>query len=877
MIASSIGSRISEGARRTRRWSSWSTTFCAATLSISNLLAADIPVTTVNDSGAGSLRQGLSVATSGDRLVFNSLLNGSTLTGGSALSVSQPVTLYDPNTITLTDSHAYVLAKPMSVDWAGSFSLGGVLSDGVTSGSLIKTGTGTLVLGGSNTYTGGTIFNGGTLRLLNDHALGTGTLSVHNLVGSTFLEMADGVKLGNNIDLQSELVVKQNAGTTVRIDGIISETGGPQDIGTSGTGTLILSGANTFSGGIYVSNDSTIRAENSSALGTGQVTVAGALTLDLANGINVGNHLHLGNNFTANVNTGSATLSGLIDEIATSRLTKTGDGTLILSGNSNSYTGTTTVNAGDLQVQGSIVSDVLIANISSTLSGAGQVGNVTNDGFIRPGNSGVGNLTVNGNFTQNAGGTTEIEINSAGNTPGVNNDHLTVTGQANLGGTLNVVAVGGGVFQSGTNFTILNSTGVVNGQYTQVTDNLSMFGLVLSYNANDVVMQLVQTSTFAGTGRTTNEVSVGTALDNITLTSSGDLFTMINTLGAQSSDQQQRSMDQLSGSIYGSTQTIGLQVGDQFLQRIITRLVSNGTFLASVPAGVTTADSGVRGQLANDSINGWIQGYGVGGSLRTDGNGAGVRYSQGGGLYGVDLGQDETGVIGIVGGNSYVGYHDGYDSKGQLTAYQVGLYALKHNDLAYVLGTANYGYNDYVSNRTVNVGGIDQFLRGTFGGNQFGAYAETGLKLHAGWFHLQPLLGLQYLYLSQQGFSESGGPAALNVAGAQANSLRTSLGGRLVVDRLTGPWGSVWTPYWHTRWVSEVLDDDRIITASFNGAPIGGAFTSHGTKLGQNYGVFGKGVAVQLSDQWAMYGNFDVMFGGRLYTETGSLGAVYSF
>lgn len=874
MIASDL---YRVGKRRSRWWSACSTSLCVATFSISNLIAADLSVTTVNDSGAGSLRQGLSAAASGDRLVFDSLLSGSTLITGTALSVTQPVTLYDPNAITLNDAHAFVLAKPLSVDWAGSLSLSGVLSDGVTAGSLIKTGTGTLVLGGSNTYTGGTVFNGGTLRLLNDHALGTGTLTVHNLVGSTFLDMADGVKLSNNIDLQSELVVKQNAGTTVRIDGIISETGGPQDIGTSGTGTLILSGANTFSGGIYVSNDSTIRAENSAALGTGQVTVAGALTLDLANGINIGNHLLLGNNFTANVGSGSATLSGLIDEIATSRLTKTGIGTLILSGTSNSYTGLTTVNAGNLQVQGSIASDVLIANSSSTLSGAGQVGSITNDGFVRPGNSGIGNLTVNGDFTQNSGGTTEIEINSAGNTPGVNNDHLTVTGQANLGGTLNVVAVGGGAFQAGTNYTVLNATGTVNGQYAQVTDNLSMFGVVVNYNANDVTMQLVQTSTFAGTARTTNEISVGTALDNITLTSSGDLFTMINTLGSQPTDQQQRSMDQLSGSIYGSTQTIGLQVGDQFQQRIMTRLVSNGTFLAGSPNGASVGDTGARGQLANDSINGWIQGFGVGGSLRADGNAAGVRYSQGGGLYGVDLGQDETGVIGVVGGNSYVGYHDGFDSKGQLTAYQVGLYALKHNDLAYVLGTANYGYNDYASNRTVNVGGTDQFLRGNFGANQFGAYAETGLKLHAGWFHLQPLFGLQYLYLSQQGFSESGGPAALTVAGTQANSLRTSLGGRLVIDRLTGPWGSVWTPYWHTRWVSEVLDDDRIITASFNGAPVGGAFTSHGAKMGQNYGVFGKGVAVQLSEQWAMYGNFDVMFGGRFYTETGSLGAVYSF
>ena len=235
-----------------------------------------------------------------------------------------------------------------------------------------------------------------------------------------------------------------------------------------------------------------------------------------------------------------------------------------------------------------------------------------------------------------------------------------------------------------------------------------------------------------------------------------------------------------------------------------------------------TTNSEVRGQSPTSLIEyihpGWIQGYGVGGNLRSDGNAAAMNYSQGGALYGMDLAADETGMIGITGGNSYVGFSDGFGGGGQLTSYQAGLYALKHNDAAYLLGTANYGYDSFGTNRNVNIGGASQTLRVIYGGYQFGAYTVAGLKFDARWVHFQPLVGLQYLYLSQQGFDESGGPAALNVSGSQADSLRTNVGGRIVVDRLTGPWGAVWTPYWHARWVSELLDNDRIVNASFNGA-----------------------------------------------------------
>ena len=376
---------------------------------------------------------------------------------------------------------------------------------------------------------------------------------------------------------------------------------------------------------------------------------------------------------------------------------------------------------------------------------------------------------------------------------------------------------------------------------------------------------------------TTNQTAVGSALDNVAPLASGGLLSMINSIAAETPAQQQFSLGQLSGEMFGSTQTIGLQVGDQFQQRITGRMINNGQFLAGAPSSesVGGADS-IAGTSLNTN-NVWIQGYGVGGSLSSDGNGSGVRYSQGGGFYGFDLGADDSGSIGIAAGNSYVGFDDGFGGYGQLNAYQIGVYALKHDDVGYVLGSANYGYDSFRSTRNVTVGSTNQSLHGSYIGNQFGAYAESGLKFHAGWVHLQPLVALQYLYLSQQGFGESGGSAALNVSGAQASSLRANIGGRLVVDQLTGPYGAVWTPYWQLRLVTELLDNDRSINASFVDSPAGGSFTAHGTHLSQNYLLFGKGLQVQLTDQWSFFGNAELLTFGRIHTEAVAVGLAYTW
>ncbi|EBL8124205.1 AIDA autotransporter-like protein ShdA, partial [Salmonella enterica] len=116
-------------------------------------------------------------------------------------------------------------------------------------GRVEKSGDDTLTLSGSNTYTGGTLINGGTLVASNVEALGTG-------------------------DVTDNATLALNTGGT--FDNAISGSG---QVVKSGDKMLTLSGANSYSGGTLIS-DGTLVASNVEALGTGDVTNNATLELN---------------------------------------------------------------------------------------------------------------------------------------------------------------------------------------------------------------------------------------------------------------------------------------------------------------------------------------------------------------------------------------------------------------------------------------------------------------------------------------------------------------------------------------------------------------------------------------------------------------------
>jgi fibronectin-binding autotransporter adhesin len=122
--------------------------------------------------------------------------------------------------------------------------LNGVISG---SGSLTKTGTAILTLGGNNTYSGGTSFVSGGLAgyilYTSSNAFGTGLFTLSNSAGR--IDTGSSVTLPNDFQLNTSLQTRTLGANTITVTGNIAGSGG---IDKTGNGTLILSGALTYTG-----------------------------------------------------------------------------------------------------------------------------------------------------------------------------------------------------------------------------------------------------------------------------------------------------------------------------------------------------------------------------------------------------------------------------------------------------------------------------------------------------------------------------------------------------------------------------------------------------------------------------------------------------
>jgi autotransporter-associated beta strand protein len=147
-------------------------------------------------------------------------------------------------------------------------------------GSLTKVGTGALTLSGNNTYSGGTQLNGGTLVVGNDGALGSGALAMANGTILSFTNAA-AFTIANDIQISGVGHFSAPASAAQTIQGTIADGGSAGAVVFDGPGTMVLSGANTYTGGTII-GAGTLQLTGAGTLGGagGSTTVLGG-TLDL--------------------------------------------------------------------------------------------------------------------------------------------------------------------------------------------------------------------------------------------------------------------------------------------------------------------------------------------------------------------------------------------------------------------------------------------------------------------------------------------------------------------------------------------------------------------------------------------------------------------
>lgn len=306
--------------------------------------------------------------------------------------------------------------------------------------TLTKAGTGTLILAGANTYTGGTIIDAGTLSISSNNALGaTATSAITISDGATFKTTADVNTLTHTFSLTGGNATMDVANaTTLTIGGVISGAGG---LTLTNTGTLVLAAANTYTGPTFVGAGATLKGGATTfinATAGGTLTVAAGGTVDM-------------NNFTLNV--------GAIEGSGT--ITNSGGTAVTLSFGSTTNTSSTN--------QDSTFSGTLSGALNLGKNGAGTLtlttpatytgtSAVTNGGVV----FGVNNALPVGALTlgNNAGPTMAfVDMNGFNWTSGAITFYGTsggLTSQASLNVGSGILTLGGTVTLS-TNTTAANS------------------------------------------------------------------------------------------------------------------------------------------------------------------------------------------------------------------------------------------------------------------------------------------------------------------------------------------------------------------------------------------------------------------------------------
>jgi autotransporter-associated beta strand protein len=399
-----------------------------------------------------------------------------------------------------------VLVSPleMDIDSSGGFDSNGQISG---PGGIIKNGNGNLMLGASNTFTGGINVNDGTITALVPGSLGNGTV----MLGGGMINVMTPNPFsggGGTIVVQSNSQV--NVGT---FGGNVNYNVGPLGC-ISGSAQQLQSlviGSNFFpSAGSVISHqtfDTTPASGNPSGLPNVPTYIFGISNdfTDATDSITVGNNSGtpwlgfgsdiqprtfgaLGNGQTLGISghaqlvaLGSIlTINAKVTGASTDSISKQGAGLVVID-SSSSFSGSTTVDGGPMAINGTWNGPITITS-GATLGGGGTTTSTLSfqgGSTFQPGVGAADNNATNtGNQPVTPAGhtfhsgpanfsvTTHIlyDLNTPNVVGGADNDLLMVTGDISLSSA--ILDINGGVDFSNGTYTLMEATGAITGSLT---------------------------------------------------------------------------------------------------------------------------------------------------------------------------------------------------------------------------------------------------------------------------------------------------------------------------------------------------------------------------------------------------------------------------
>jgi len=585
------------------------------------------------------------------------------------------------------------------------------------------------------------------------------------------------------ISLGGALTFGNSLNTTIA--SIIADGSSRGSIIKYGTGTVILSAANTYSGGTTIGDSNNLGGElvltgagrlssrgdvavnngtfdYSGITGTSNISI-GNLSGNTANGVIIPGAINLTINQALDTS-----YEGVIDPlgVATGTITKTGDGILNLTGNSSSYTGSTVINARILNVNGQLGGDISTVDTSdfSLLTGTGTVsslgrtttigtntaifpGNISEINFIEP-----GILTAAGDVILQDGSEFILLQN------GTVSSLLKVNQDITINGDQAIVVIGtfNGIMNFNQKEAFITSTGTLTGKFNpniNVSDllfqfNSDFYAVGLSYDAHNAYFTLQTTlehAAFVG-GANQNELTIAHQLDSIDPTALQEVL-LSNFVALPTTDALIEALNESTGAQYSTLIFAGEVANRQFLRRLfepIREIVLNDLYQeCCMPTNPCCEFLGCD-----------LWASAGGGQSKITGN-----YGFTSNEWDITLGLQRTVCQNITYGLacSYeyntIDYH--LNGNGKTYSGFAGIYALYRPSCYYVLADLTYGYSRGKLNRSVTLDTVIDELKSKPRFSQVTFYAEAGYDAHRGSFCFQPFFGIEVAGFDRKSIKES--------------------------------------------------------------------------------------------------------------------------
>jgi autotransporter-associated beta strand protein len=609
---------------------------------------------------------------------------------------------------------------------------------------------------------------------------GDSVFDVTSIAKGATLTLGEGGTTGSvGSSIRNEGVLRLDRSDELVLSAPVSGTG---SLVQAGIGSTTLAGTNSFTGTVEVSGG-TLRLSAGEALQDATVVRVGSGgTLELLDDEAIGT---LAGNGAVVLADSMLTLTQATDgfdgAISGTGGIELGNSAFRLGG-ANSFSGDAVVNAGQLTVDGTLQSTVVLGQMG-VLGGSGSVATIrSTGGIIAPGNS-IGQLNVAGDVTFSADDIYLVEVDATGAS-----DLLAVGGRAVLNGASVQVEAEAAGYRGRTSYTILTADGGVNGTFGAVASNLAFLDPTLVYNANDVRLVLTRNDVdFVAAGTTANERAVGAAVQS--LGPDNELFEEALFL---SDTNAPSAFGDLSGEIY-----VGVATG----------LVENARAIQRQLAGRSSGDAG--------GLYGWGSALGSWGHADASGRSARLETEQLGLLGG--LGYRANGFDVALGGG--VSEAD-FEALGEAEVSSTILAATAgyNRGAFFARAGASYAWHDGSTKRSAGIGELGGEVSGDLDGDTQQLFARIGYSAMFGDFEVAPFAGIDYIRAQTGAIVEEGGTTALTLAEDTRSVTYTELGVALSLPPSDQSGGMSVRPFASATWRHAGGDTGQVLRAELDGA-----------------------------------------------------------